>query len=134
MDLSLTAELQMLAETARSFVDRSCPITRVRAIAADPLGFDLDLWRAMSSLGWAGLPIAEEHGGAGRGVCELVVLCEALGRGPVPSPIASTTLAALTIAWAGDAEQRARWLPSLAAGDAVGTLALVEPGAGDEWT
>jgi alkylation response protein AidB-like acyl-CoA dehydrogenase len=62
------------------------------------------------------------------------VLCEALGRGPVPSPlVASTTLAALPIAWCGTAEQRARWLPALASGDAIGTLAVVEPGGRDEW-
>jgi len=133
MDLTLSAEQQMLADTARSFVDRSCPITRVRSIAADPLGFDLDLWRSMASLGWAGLPIAEEYSGAGRGLLELAVLCEAVGRGPVPSPIVATTLAALTIARAGDGEQRAAWLPGLASGEVVGTFALLEPGARDEW-
>jgi len=133
MDLTLTDEQRMLSDTARSFVDRSCPITRVRELAADPLGFDLDLWRSLASLGWAGLPIAEEYGGAGRGVLDLAVLCEGLGRGPVPSPIVSTTLAALTIAWAGDGEQRARWLPGLASGEVVGTLALLEANARDEW-
>lgn len=133
LDLTLSIEQTMLAESARAFVERSCPPARVCAIARDPLGFDLDLWRAMASLGWAGLPVAEEHGGAGRGVSELVVLCEALGRGPVPSPIVSTTLAALTISWAGNDEQRAKWLPALASGGAVGTLALIEPAGRDEW-
>lgn len=134
MDLTPTDEQQMLAESGRAFVDRACPTRRVRAIAADPIGLDRDLWGAMTALGWAGLPITEAHGGAGAGMVELTLLCEALGRGPVPSPlVVSTTLAALPIAWAGSDEQRARWLPALAGGEAIGTLALVEPGGHDEW-
>ncbi len=134
MDLTLTDEQQMLTDSARTFVKRACPTERVRAIAANPMGVDRDLWAAMASLGWAGLPIAEEHGGAGAGMVELALLSEALGRGPVPSPlVVSTTLAALPIAWAGSDAQRARWLPALAAGEAIGTLALVEPGGHDEW-
>lgn len=134
MDLLPTDEQQMLASAARAFVERTCPSTRVRAIAADPLGLDRDLWMAMASLGWAGLLVDEAHDGSGAGMVELALLCEALGRGPVPSPlIVTTTLAALPIAWAGTEDQRARWLPALASGDAIGTLALVEPGGHDEW-
>lgn len=133
MDLTPSVEHAMLAESACAFVERMCPTRRVRALAADPLGFDPDLWRAMGSLGWFGLPLAEEHGGAGRGASELAVVCEALGRGPVPSPLVVTTLAALTIAWGGSEEQRSRWLPALASGAAIGTLALLEPGTRDEW-
>lgn len=134
MDLTLTDEQQMLAASARTFVERRCPPARVRQIAADPTGMDGDLWDAMASLGWPGLAIEEAHGGAGGGLVDLVVLCEALGRGPVPSPlVASATLAALPIAVAGSDEQRARWLPALAAGEAIGTLAVIEPGGRDEW-
>lgn len=134
MNLTLSDEQRMLVESVGAFVERSCPPARVREIASDPLGLDRDLWRAMASLGWAGLPIAEAYGGAGRGVLELALLCEALGRGPVPSPIVvSTTLAGLPIAWAGNDEQRATWLPALASGTAIGTLALVEPSGRDEW-
>ncbi len=134
MDLTLTDEQQMLADSARAFVERECPPARVREIAADPAGLDRDLWAAMASLGWPGLLVEEAHGGAGGGLVDLAVLCEALGRGPVPSPLVATaTLAALPIAWAGTDEQRARWLPALAAGEAIGTLAVIEPGGRDEW-
>lgn len=134
MDLILSDEQQMLTDAARAFVERSCPPARVRQIALDPVGLDRDLWQAMGSLGWIGLPIAESHGGAGVGLVEFAVLCEALGRGPVPSPlIVSATLAALPIAWAGSDDQRACWLPALASGDAIGTLAVIEPGGRDEW-
>ena len=123
----------MLADSGRAFIERSCPPTRVRSIAAGESGFDSDLWDTMASLGWAGLVVGEEFGGSAQGASEMVVLCEAMGRGPVPSPLISSTLAALTITWAGDPGQRARWLPMLASGEAIGTLALVEPDGRDEW-
>ncbi len=134
MDLTLSDEHQLLAESARAFVDHECPTTRVRQFAGSGYGFDADLWRAMAALGWTSICTPVADGGAGRGLLELAVLCEALGRGPVPSPlVVSNTLASLPIAWAGTAEQRARWLPALAAGEAVGTMAIIEPGMHDEW-
>lgn len=134
MDLTLSDEQQMLADSARAFVKRSFSPTRVRAMEADPAVLDRDLWHEMGRLGWAGLPISEVHGGGGGGLVELAVVCEALGRGPAPSPlVVSTTLAALPIAWSGTDEQRARWLPALVSGEAIGTLALIEPGGHDEW-
>jgi len=134
MDLTLSAEQRLLAEAARGFVVRSCPPERARAMVADPIGLDAELWSTMAGLGWAGLPVPDAQGGGGGGILDLAVLCEALGRGPVPSPVlVSTTLAALPILWAGSESQRARWLPALAAGEAIGTMAIVEPGGRDEW-
>ncbi len=134
MDLTLTDEQQMLSDVARAFVEGRCPPARARAISATADMFDGDLWAAMGSLGWPGLPILAADGGAGAGAAEIALVCEALGRGPVPSPlVVSTTLAALPIAWAGTDEQRARWLPALASGEAIGTMAIIEPGGRDEW-
>jgi alkylation response protein AidB-like acyl-CoA dehydrogenase len=133
MDLTPTDEHRMLGDAARAFVERECPTARVREMDT-AAGLDPALWRAMAALGWAGLALPEDHGGAGRGMLELAVLAEQLGRGPVPSPLlASITLAALPIAWAGTEAQRRRWLPSLASGEWIGTLALLEPGMDDEW-
>lgn len=124
----------MLVASGRDFARRECPTARIRDIAGSATGFDRELWDRMSALGWPGLAIAEEHGGAGRGVLELTLLCEALGRGPVPSPLVATaTLAALPIASIGTDAQRARWLPALASGEAIGTMAILEPGDRDEW-
>ncbi len=134
MDLTLSDEQRMLAEVARSFVERSCSIETVRELEADPVGFRPELWQAMAALGWAGLVVPEGQGGAGRGMLDLVVLCEQLGRGGVATPLlTSTTLATLPLLWAGSAEQQRRWLPALAAGTAIGTLAVLEPGMHDEW-
>ena len=135
MDLTLSDEQRMLAASGRDFVLRSCPIARVRDIVQDPVGFDGDLWDEMRALGWSALAVPEAHGGSGSGILELAVLCEALGRGPVPSPlVTSTTLAALPIAWLGTDAQKTRWLPVLASGDAIGTMAILEPGHRDEWS
>lgn len=134
MDLTLSEEHRLLAESARNFVERDCPTDLVRRLAADPDGFDPALWRSMAALGWTGITIPGTAGGQGGGARELAVLGEALGRGPVPSPLlASTILAAGPIARAGSADQRDRWVPALAAGTAVGTLAVVEAGARDPW-
>ncbi len=125
----------MLAASGRDFVQRSCPIARVRDIVQDPLGFARTLWDELSAVGGSGLATDEAHGGAGGGILELALLCEALGRGPVPSPlVVSTTLAALPIAWIGTDAQRTRWLPALASGAAIGTMAILEPGHRDEWS
>ncbi|MEX2268508.1 MAG: acyl-CoA dehydrogenase family protein [Acidimicrobiia bacterium] len=123
MNLELSAEQRLLAETARAFVDRH----GTDASAVDP-------WPTMVGAGWSGLLIPEDQGGAGGGMVDVALVCEALGRGPVSSPlIASGVLAALPVLWLGSAEQRERWLPGLAAGATVGTLALLEPGMRDEW-
>jgi alkylation response protein AidB-like acyl-CoA dehydrogenase len=130
VDLTLTDDQAMLADSARAFTARECPPSRVRAAAAAANGFDADLWASIAALGWPGLVVAEDHGGGGAGLVELAVCAEALGRGPVPSPLLSSAVASLAIGWAGDAAQRRRWLPALATGAAVGTVAAVEPPPG----
>jgi len=134
VDLTWSDEQEMLADAAAAFVRRECPPERVRAIEASDGGHDQPLWDAMAELGWCGLALPVEHGGSGRGVLEVTVLAEQLGRGAVPSPLLdSTALAALPIAWAGSDAQRARLLPALAAGRSIGTLAVLEPGMTDAW-
>jgi alkylation response protein AidB-like acyl-CoA dehydrogenase len=75
-----------------------------------------------------GLTLPEEFGGAGLGWVDLVVLLEETGRSLFPSPLVSTTLAAAAIQTLGDGAQRARWLPGLAEGARIGTLAVLEEG------
>ncbi len=120
MNLELTPEQQLLAETARSFTER-------QRAGDNP-------WPAISAAGWCGLLVPEAHGGFDAGMVELGLVCQALGRGPVSSPlVASSMLAALPVLWLGTDAQRARWLPELASGTTIGTLALLEPEMRDEW-
>ena len=126
IDLTLDDEQRMLAESVRGFVQRDSPPTRVRATDG---GHDAALWQTIAAAGWTGIAVPEADEGAGRGLLHLAVVCEELGRGAVSSPlIASAVSAALPIAWAGTDDQRRRWLPPLARGDRVGTLAHFEPG------
>jgi alkylation response protein AidB-like acyl-CoA dehydrogenase len=131
MELTLTDEQALLAQSARAWVARSCPPARARELEAAP--FDPELWREVASLGWAGLPVPEEHGGGGAGMLELVIVAEALGEGAVPTPLlASTVLTALPLLWAGGTP-RDRLLSRVAQGELIGTLAILELGMRDEW-
>ena len=84
-------------------------------------------------MGWAGAPFPEQYGGAGVGMTELALIVEALGQGAIPSPLFSTVIeAGLLLLDAGTATQRDAWLPRIAAGDAIVTTAIFEPGGGLE--
>lgn len=134
MDLTLSADQHLLADTAAAFVAAECPPERVRSLEATADGHDPKLWAAMAELEWCALALPAEHGGFDRGLLEVAVLADQLGRGPLPSPLlTSTTLAAVPIARAGSAGQRARFLPDLASGRRIGTLALVEPAMSNLW-
>ncbi len=128
MNFGFTEEQELLRAEVRKWLDENCPMDEVRAVseAEDGEGFSRDHWKAIAELGWLGLVVPEEHGGAGLGQVDLVVLLEETGRSLFPSPLLSHTVAAgalLTVA--GDA-QRTRWLPALADGSAIGTLAVQE--------
>jgi acyl-CoA dehydrogenase len=129
MRLALTEDQAILAKTAAAFAAERCPIARLRRLRdpGDPLGYSRDVWSQMAALGWAAIPFAEEHGGAGLGVAEAVLVAEALGRCLAPEPFVSAMLAGRTIARAGNDAQRAAHLAPLIAGEKVIAFALDEP-------
>jgi alkylation response protein AidB-like acyl-CoA dehydrogenase len=129
MNFGLSEEQELLRAEVRRFIDQNCPIDQVRKLMETPEGFDRSLWQRMAELGWVGLTLPEAHGGVGLDWVDLVVVLEEVGRTLFPSPLVSTVLAATAIERAGSAEQQAAWLPRLADGSAIGTLALFE-GAG----
>jgi len=133
MDLTLTPEQQLLVREVREFLAGACPIEHVRAMECDDRGFSQDLLREMGHLGWFGVTLPEELGGSGQTLLEAVLLLEEMGRVLLPSPYLETAVVAGPLLLAlGSDDQRRRWLPSLAAGEAVATLALVEPGWREE--
>ncbi len=132
MDLTPTPEQELLAESARAWVARACPIERVRDLELGG-AHDRRLFEEIAGLGWCGLPIPANAGGEGAGMLEFALVAEALGQGSVPTPLlSSVTLAALPLAWAGGAT--APVARALARGQRIGTLALLEPGMRDEWS
>ena len=84
------------------------------------------LWDEIASLGWLGLLVGEEHGGAGLTWVDFVVLLEETGRSLLPSPLVSTALSITGVEEAGSEAQKAAWLPRFADGSAIGTLAILE--------
>lgn len=135
MDLHLTDEQQLLCDSARRFLGERWRPSQVRELESAPGGHDPALWSQLCSLGWPGLALSEEHGGSGRGLFELALVAEELGRAAASCPLLpSTTLVALPLAGAPQSGPARRWLPALAGGASVGALAHVEPGGGgDEW-
>jgi alkylation response protein AidB-like acyl-CoA dehydrogenase len=128
MNFGFTEEQELLRSEVRKFLDQSCPLEQVRKITEDAggPGFSRDLWSQIAELGWLGLTIPEQHGGAGLGWVDLIVVLEETGRSLFPSPLVSTTLAAQAIRRFGSPRQQASYLPRLADGSAIGTVALFE--------
>ena len=133
MDLGLDEQQEMLKNFARDFLEKECPEALVREMEEDEQGYSPDLWKKMADQGWMGLIIPEAHGGADMTLCELVVLLEEFGRALVPGPFISTVvLGAVPIMEAGTDEQKAQYLPKIASGATIMTMALTEPSA--KWT
>ena len=133
MDLGLDEQQEMLKNFARDFLEKECPESLVREMEEDEQGYSPDLWKKMAEQGWMGLIIPEDQGGAAMTICELVVLLEEFGRALVPGPFISTVvLGAVPIMEAGTDEQKAQYLPKIAAGEMIMTMALTEPSA--KWT
>ena len=127
MDFEFSAEQQQLKEQARRYLADKCPTTAVRAILEGPEPFDRALWQGLGEMGFLGAAIPEEYGGLGLGYLELCVIAEELGRALAPVPVSSSIfLVAEILKAAGSEEQKQRWLPKLASGEVIGTLASVE--------
>ncbi|MEN8161445.1 MAG: acyl-CoA dehydrogenase family protein [Myxococcota bacterium] len=136
MDFGLSEEQQLLQESIGQFLAKENDATRLRARFDAEEPSDPALWRGMAELGLAGLAIPEAHGGAGLALLDAALVAEVLGRNATPGPFLGHTLASLALVLAGSPEQQARWLPRLATGDAVGTIAFAEPDGGwqpEEW-
>ncbi|MES2753429.1 MAG: acyl-CoA dehydrogenase family protein [Pseudomonadota bacterium] len=125
---ALNDEQTMLRDMAREWSDNESPVTAFRKLrnAATGAGYDAAAWNAQGEMGWAGIVIPEEHGGSAFGWLSLGLVLEQLGRNLSASPLAATATAAAVIASAGSAEQQAVWLPKIASGEVIATLAIDE--------
>ena len=126
MNFGFTEEQNLLREQVVRFMQEACPISKVREVAQSANGFDAALWQRAAELGWLGLTIPEQHGGIGLKWIDLTVVLEESARGLSPLPIVSQALAAAAILRCGTASQQAQWLPPMARGEAVCTLALYD--------
>jgi alkylation response protein AidB-like acyl-CoA dehydrogenase len=123
MDFGFNDEQQAIKETAREMLASRSPLSAVRE-AAESRSYDDALWKEICELGWPGIAIAEEHGGQGLGMVELVILCEELGYACAATPFLSNASAGLFIERAGSDAQRERWLTGIATGESRGAAAF----------
>jgi alkylation response protein AidB-like acyl-CoA dehydrogenase len=133
VQLELSHEQELFAETTRRFLESSCPLTTVRQLADVAAGFDRDWWRRGAELGWTSMLVPEELGGgsvSGEGLMDLVLVAQEMGRLVSPGPFLPTNVVAGAIAESGTGDQQQQLLPSLLAGDAVATWCFGEPDHG----
>ena len=127
MDLSLTAEQEMLKTAVRRFVQQEYPKETLLQIASPTEPTPGEPWERLTQTGWLGILIPTEYGGEGGSFTDAGVLFEELGRGPVPGPhISSSVLAALTLLEGGTGEQKRDWLPRMATGEVRMVAAVTE--------
>ena len=125
----LSEEQSMLRDAAKSWVQEKSPVTafrKMRDSGAD-LGYDAAAWNEMAEMGWAGVIIPEEYGGSEFGYLSMGLILEELGRTLTASPLLSSALAAASALILGGSDaQKSEWLPKIAEGTAVATLAVDE--------
>lgn len=129
MRLSLSDDQALLLETTRRLLDDHNPMTRVRELVDDPLGYDPAVWAKGADLGWFSMLIPEQFGGgsiSGDGLIDLAIVAEALGAGLYGGPFLPTNVVAAAIAEMGTREQCDRYLPGIAAGERTATWAVAE--------
>jgi alkylation response protein AidB-like acyl-CoA dehydrogenase len=127
MNFDFSDEQKQLRDEARKFLVQKSPPKAVRVVLDGKAPYDRDLWKGLAEMGFLGVAIPEEFGGAGAGHLELCVIAEEMGRALAPVPFSSTVyLAAEALLLAGSDAQKQTWLPKVAAGEAIGTLALFE--------
>jgi alkylation response protein AidB-like acyl-CoA dehydrogenase len=130
MDFGFSEEQEMLRKSARDFLAKESPMTYVRQMMEDERGFRDEQWRKMAELGWVGLILPEQYGGAGLTFVDMVVILEEMGRVVLPGPFFSTAiLGGVALVEGGNAALKGEVLPRLAAGDLRLTLAQLEPNA-----
>ena len=127
MNFDFSDEQKQLRDEARKFLTEKCPPKAARAVLDGKAPYDRELWQGLAEMGFLGVAIPEAYGGAGAGHLELCVIAEEMGRALAPVPFSSTVyLAAEALLLAGSDAQKQKWLPKIAKGEAIGTLALFE--------
>jgi acyl-CoA dehydrogenase len=127
MNFDFSDDQKQLRDQARRFLAEKSSPKAVRAVLEGNADYDRALWKGLAEMGFLGVAIPEEYGGAGAGHLELCVIAEEIGRALAPVPFSSTVyLAAEALMLAGSEAQKKKWLPAISSGEAIGTLALFE--------
>ncbi|MBV1880707.1 MAG: acyl-CoA/acyl-ACP dehydrogenase [Pseudomonadales bacterium] len=126
LDINFSEEQAMLMNTAQKFSRDNSSLDKVRELIETEKGFDQKVWQEMIQLGWAGIAIPEEFGGSGLNVGDLVPVFEGMGRHLVSAPLFTQILASQLLLAAGSPEQKSQWLPKIADGSIIASIAMTE--------
>jgi alkylation response protein AidB-like acyl-CoA dehydrogenase len=130
-EIAFSEEEGLLAHSAYELLGKRSDFASVRRWLESDSGYDEGLYREIAELGWLGVAVPVEYGGAGLSVRALTAVVEAMGKHLFASPFLASTLAAQALLAGGSEAQRQRWLPQLVAGTAIGSVAVHE--AGGSW-
>jgi alkylation response protein AidB-like acyl-CoA dehydrogenase len=126
---ALTEEQTLLRDSARTWTQEKSPVSAFRKVrdSGAPLGYDAAAFAEMADMGWTGVIIPEEYGGSAFGYLGMGLILEETGRTLTASPLIATALAgASAIILGGSEAQKQAWLPKIASGDVIATLAVDE--------
>jgi len=126
MDLRYTEQQEILKKSARDFLAKECPKSKVRELAKDPKGYDPAMWQKMAELGWLGFNIPEDYEGMGYSFEDLTMHIEEVGKNILPGPYISTVVNTFAIVEAGTEAQKKDLLPKISNGNCILTLAWFE--------
>jgi alkylation response protein AidB-like acyl-CoA dehydrogenase len=128
MNFAFSEEQEELRRAVRRFLADKSPEGEVRRLMETVEGYDPAVWQQMAGqLGLQSLAIPERYGGAGYGFVELVVVLEEMGAVLLCAPFfSSVVLGAHALLTSDDEEAKERWLPKIASGASIATLALTE--------
>jgi acyl-CoA dehydrogenase len=127
MNFDFSDDVTVMREEVRRVLRDCFPRGAVRLAVDEGQRFDRDFWRELGAMGWLGVAIPEEYGGAGLGHEALCMIAEEVGAALPPVPFASSVCqASEALLLFGSEAQKAAWLPKLARGEIVGCLALAE--------
>lgn len=128
MDFTFNDEQQQLRSTARTFLEEHSGSAGVRAAMQSEAGYESQVWKQICELGWPAVIIPEQYDGLGLSYVELVALLEVMGESLLCAPFfSSVCLAANALLVAGTEEQQREYLPQIAEGQMLATLAVSEP-------
>lgn len=127
MNFEFSDDQKFIQQQARDFLQKQCPPQEVRTVLDTDKHYHEELWKTIVELGWTATVIPEEYSGLGLGYLELCVIAEEMGRSLAPVPFSSSVyMATEAVLMAGADTQKEAYLPRLAGGEAIGTVALVE--------
>ncbi|HEY5265940.1 MAG TPA: acyl-CoA dehydrogenase family protein [Acidimicrobiales bacterium] len=132
MNFGFSEEQEELRKMVRRFLEEKSPESEVRRLMASAEGYDPAVWAQMANeLALQGLGIPEEFGGQGYGPVELYVVFEEMGAALFCSPYFSTVaLAANALLFVGSDVDKATYLPGIASGETIATVALTDDAGG----